>query len=471
MRTHVHRITALVVVLLLHFPLFASAQPVRDTLRVDLTGTILRALDVSPEVDAAAAQVAYAEARRRLATASRFATEFSLQTAHAVAPGLKNLPEGVSSDEYYLHPEVRNDWENVRPFNRIEANLLQPIYTWGQLSGSIDAARFGVEVEEAETAAKEAEVALRAGELYYSLLLAQQLSRLTTEAGNIVERAKREIRHLLDEGAPDVDDADLFQVQITEQEYRRRVVEVEQSLLTARSALERLLFLDPRTVAIPEDAVLAPIPLVLDSLDLYQQLGLAHRPEIRQASAGLEAREALLRVARSDYFPKLFMAVESRINFSEGRFRQPNPYISDPYRGRSLRAGFGLRLPLNFAQTRARVEQAEAERNEVQHLLDGARQLILFEVEEAYRNVITARAAMEAQNQALTISREWLRTEQINFDLDLGDTENLVRAVQASLQLEAGYYEQVRRYNTSVLRLLAATGTLIDRARADGIAG
>src|SRR5690606_25002135 len=123
-------------------------------------------------------------------------------------------------------------------------------------------------------------------------------------------------------GAPDVDDADLFQVQITEQEYRRRVVEVEQSLLTARSALERLLFLDPRTVAIPEDAVLAPIPLVLDSLDVYQQLGLAHRPEIRQASAGLEAREALLRVARSDYFPKLFMAVESRINFSEGRFRQ-----------------------------------------------------------------------------------------------------------------------------------------------------
>lgn len=464
-------LSVLVVTSLLPSSVLAQSELSADTVRVDLFASIRRALSVSPEVDVERAQLDYAEARHGLARASRFATEFTLETAHAVAPGLKNVPNGVPRDELYLHPEVRNDWEDVRPFNRFETSLIQPIYTWGQLGGSIAAARHGVDVEKAAVEEKALEVALRTGELYYGLLLTVQLSRLTEEAGDVVEDAKREIRRLLDEGAADVDDADLFQVRITEQEFNRRVVEVEQSTRTARSALQRQLFLHEETVVLPEDPVLRPLTFELDSLEAYQQQALVHRPEIERAESGLQAREQLVRVARSDYYPKLFLGIESRITLSEGRYRQPNPYVSDPFRGRSLRAGLGLRLPLNLAQTRARVGQAEAERNEVRHQLTAARQLVLFEVEEAYRNLITARAAMEAQEEALTISREWLRTEQINFDLDLGDTENLVKAVQASLELEASYYERVRSYNRSVLRLLAATGTLTERIAAGDLSG
>ena len=147
------------------------------------------------------------------------------------------------------------------------------------------------------------------------------------------------------------------------------------------------------------------------------------------------------------------------------RVRQPNPYINEPLRSRSVRAGIGLRQKLNFLQTRARVEQARAERNKVQYQQESARQLILFEVEEAYRNVLIARAALDAQDRALQISKEWLREEEINFDLDLGDTENLVRAVQSNLELEARYFEAIHRFNVAALRLLDATGTLTRRVK------
>ena len=462
LRPRITTILAAAVLQLVALATVAEAQTQEyDTLVVNIDGAIARALDVSPEVRAVSSELAFAEARKNLALASRFATEFNLQTAHAIAPGLDIPNPDVPRDELYLDPDVRNNWEDWRPLNRFEASLVQPIYTWGELSGSIKAARFGVDVEKESVREKQIEVALRTGELYYGLLLAEALERLTGEAGNIVERAKREIRRLLDEGAEDVDDADLFRVQITEQEFLRRVVEVEQGLRTVRSALELQLFLPSSTTVVAEDRVLAPIPFMLDSLAVYQERALENRPEVAQALAGVSAREALVDVARSHFFPKLFLGIDSRVTLTEGRYRQPNPYVSDAYRGKSLRAGFGLRLPLNFAQTRARVKQAEAEHNEVRHLLTAARQLVLFEVEEAYRNLITARAAMEAQDQAFTISKEWLRTEQINFDLDLGDTENLVDAVQASLELEAGYYERVQRYNTAVLRLLSATGTLV----------
>ena len=461
--------TSILSVLLCLSVLFGKASQAQvradvDTFSTDIHEAINRALEVSPEVGAVASELAFAQARNNLALASRFATEFTLQTAHAVAPGLDIPNPDIPHDELYLDPDVRNNWEAIRPFNRLDVNLVQPLYTWGELSGNIRAARFGVDVEEASVREKEIEVALRTGDLYYGLLLAEALERLTIEAGDIVDQAKREIRRLLDEGADDVDDADLFKVQITEQEFLRRVVEVDQQLQTMRSALKLLLFLPNHVVLEPEDQILTPIPFELDSLEVYQAQALEARPEIAQARAGISARDALVDVARSGYFPKLFLGIDSRITLTEGRFRQPNPYVSDPYRGRSLRAGLGLRLPLNFAQTRAQVEQAEAQRNEVRHQLTAARQLIRFQVEEAYRAFITNRAAMETQDTSLTIGREWLRTEQINFDLDLGDTENLVDAVQAKLELEATYYERVRRYNASVLRLLAATGMLIRRS-------
>lgn len=454
----------LLLLMVLLLPAVGRAQGVADTVVVNIETAIQRALAVSPEVGAVAAKREFAEARYALARASRFATDFKATSAHAAAPGLEIPDPSVPRDALYLDPDVRNDWRSWHPFNRIEAQLVQPIWTWGELGGNIRAARHGVAVEDADVRGKALEVALRTGELYYSALLSDELLRLTARAGDIVEQAKREIRRLLDEGAEGVDDADLFQVQITEQEYRRRVVEVQQRQQTARSALARQLFVPEGTSVAPAQAVLQPLPFVLDSLAVYFELALGHRPELDQAEAGIAAREALVDVARSGYYPKLFLGVEASYAYAAGRYRQPNPYVSDPFLGRSVQAGLGFRQQLNFAQTHAKVEQARAELNEVRFQQEAARQLILFEVEDAYRNLIIARSALAARDSSLTISKEWLQTEYINFDLDLGDTENLVRAVQANLEIEASYYDAVRQYNVAVLRLLRATGLLVGRA-------
>ena len=119
-------------------------------------------------------------------------------------------------------------------------------------------------------------------------------------------------------------------------------------------------------------------------------------------------------------------------------------------------------MNLDFLQTRKRVEQARAELNEVRYQQDAARQLVQFEVEDAYRNVVIRETAVTSRRESLQITEEWLRNEQINFDLDFGNTENLVRAVRANLEAEARYFEAVQAYNVAVLQLLDATGTLAD---------
>ena len=440
-------------------PEAVSARQAADTVRVDLAAALERSLSVSPEVDAAEARQAYAEARLALARASRFLTEFSASSAHAMAPGIDN-PNDTPANQLYLDPDVRNDWDHLSPFNRIEFQAVQPLWTWGELGSSIDAARAGAAVDEAAVGMTALDVLTRTAELYYGLQLADALGRLTREAGSIVDQAKEEIDRLIEEGAEDVDYADLYQVEITEQEFLQRRTQVEESRKLARAALSRQLFLADGQGIDAVQSFLEPVSLELGELSDWQALALEDRPDLDRVKAGIEARTALVDVARSAYYPKLFFGVSGKWSYADGRERQRNPYVGDPFLSRGVQAGLALRQNLSFTQTRAKVQQAEAERAEVSAQGDALRQLILFEVEQAWRNVIIARAAVDAREQALLISKRWLRDEQINFDLDLGDTENLVKAVRDNLSLQAQREQAVHDYNVAVIRLLRRTGQL-----------
>jgi len=448
-----------------------TASPSPDTVQVTLTEALVQALEASPEMDQRRAERRFATARNDEARANRFLTDVSLDVASSFAPGLDIPSDNEQPDNaLYLNPNVENDWSigALRPFGRAEIAVRQPLWTGGELSGALRAARYGVDVEAAEVDRKALAVAARAGETYYSLLLTEALDRLADRTREVVNRAQREINRLLKEGDEGVSQADLFQTRLTEEEVKRRVVEIDQQQATARSALRRQLFLPDGTTVAPAMDELQPISFSIhpDSLNYYIRRALQNRPEIDQAEAGTKARRALVDVAQSDYYPKI--GLQASLSQSITLPERPNPnnaFVGDSFMGTGTRTGIGIQQNLNFGQTKARVEQAEAELSAVEHQRTAAQQLVRFEVEEAYRSLLTALADVESRDRSTTISGEWLRTEQVNFDLDLGDTEDLVKAVRADLEARARYLEAVKRYNVAVLNLLEATGTLADRAQ------
>ncbi len=436
-----------------------AAQPSPDTLSFDLKTVLRETAEVSPDIRVALSNVSRASARHELAQSSRILPDATAFSAVAVVPGIEN-PNGTPLDELYLDPAVRNDYGNLKPFGQAEVSLVQPIYTWGALRGAIQAASASTDLEVARAQETIIGASLRAAELYYNVLLTNELQRLVDRAGDVVAMAMREINRLLEEGDPEVDDADRYEVLITQQEYERRIVEVNQARQIAHVALRRQLMVPDSTHMVPVQDALKPLSFILESLGYYQQNALQYRPEILQAEAGLVATDALVRVARADYYPQSAFGLTLSVSAAANRFRQPNPYISDGFRRTSARTGFGLRQKLNFKQTHARVAQAEAHHNSVRYLAIAAEQGVLVELEQSWRNVIVQEAALATKDSSLTVSKEWLRVEQVNFDLDLGDTENLVKAVQANLTLEAEYYEAVSRYNMAIITLLANSGLL-----------
>ena len=134
----------LAVAFFLAWPTDARAQqPAGDTLQVTVTDAILRALTASPEIGDVASQRDFAVARYGLARASRFLTDFRLTTGHSLAPGLKGIGD-TPTDELYLNPDIRNDWSNLSPYYQIQTEAIQPLYTWGELHGNLNAARHGI---------------------------------------------------------------------------------------------------------------------------------------------------------------------------------------------------------------------------------------------------------------------------------------------------------------------------------------
>ena len=313
--------------LLLAAPL--SAQTPSDTVRLGLSEAIARAVDVSPDILAAASRARFAEGRLDQGRASRYLTEFSATTAHAASPALHN-PNGTPTNQLYLDPDVRNDWQDLRPFSRIDIEMIQPLWTWGELGRTIDAAEAGLELEVARVDEGRLDVAERTGRLYFTVVLLEALDRLTEEANDAVARAREEVDKQLMAGSPDVDDADLFQVQITEQEVRRRIVRVRQDLRTARMALRRQLMLPDDVHLDVEDRFLNALSFELSPLNAYHAQSLVARPELAQASAGIAARNALVDVARSNFYPKLFWGVSANYSGTTGRIRQRNPYVGTP---------------------------------------------------------------------------------------------------------------------------------------------
>lgn len=437
--------------------------------RVSLADALARALDVSPEVAAASATADGSDARYALARASRFLTTFRLESAHSLAPGLIIPADNTAPlTDLYLNPGVRDDWSRLRPFNRVAVEVLQPLWTWGELEGSLDAARSGARSDRAAVDVVRQTVALRLAETYQGLRLARHLDGLARETSRIVGGARSELKRLVDEGDTTVTSADLYELRLAEQQLRRQGVEVRERFATARAALARQMFDDAGTGGAaplaPADTALAPIAFDRLDLDAYLASAEAQRPEIRQAEAGVAARQALVRVARSDLYPKVGLGLTAAYSYAHGRQRQRSPYLQDPYLSRPVRPGIGIRQNLAFGQTRARIRQAEAALRQTEALGQGARQLAAFETEDAYRSLVIAEDALAAADTSLSIAREWERDAQIGYDLGLTSARELVRATRARLEAAVDRATRVERYNVAVLRLLARTGGLTPEA-------
>jgi outer membrane protein TolC len=452
---------------LLTLILFVAVPAIRaqDTVRVSLPEFVAAAMEQAPVRPLSALRIDLAENRYREARLSRFVPRLELTTAHGLVPGVRSTSPAFDypSDQLYLDPSLRNDWNDWGVFTRAEITTLQPIYTWGALRNAIEAARHGADIARYDHEIESGRLELQLVELYQSRLLAIELKRLIDEARTDFRKAEEKLTELLEAGDEAVSDADLFKFNLFREEFEGRSREADETLRFLDAAWRLALGMDGRdpVVVMPADTYLVPADTTILPFALYEEQAMRQRPELRKAHAAAEAARHGLQAANAQRYPHVFFAFSASYAKTPNRPRQANPFIVNNANFESIRYGIGIRQNLNFGMMRNSADRSRIQLEQARQARSAAETGIRLELLETYRTASIALSRYRQVTVQLQISNEWLRLEQINYDYDIGEIKDLVDAVQRNLELKALEKQRAFEWNVQVGRLSAKSGASV----------
>ena len=219
------------------FPWMTWAQAPTAKSVYTLKDLIQRALATSPEIRQSQRGAEVALAKKDQADAARF-PQIELTAVVGPSPRARGTVEGGSPDRKD-NPVVTN------VFERIEMTLVQPLYTFGKITGFREAAAEGVKVDKAKVEEKAADLVLRIKELYYGRLLADDLLGLIDEIRGDLDKAIEKTERQLKADAPGVDEVDLYKLKAFRGEILKNRNEAQKGFDLATTGLRTFAGLDP----------------------------------------------------------------------------------------------------------------------------------------------------------------------------------------------------------------------------------
>jgi len=445
---------ALVVLLL---PLQAVALPGEEeplTQKIhalSLEDILTIGLEVSPKLWEQRSVIDEAEAQLGQAKAGRLPRMSYLQIA-----GL--IPEAKGNATY--SPSDRSDLlAGLAPFTRLEIKIDQPLYTFGKLRAHIEAAEKGLEAKEASLARFKGELITTLKELYYTILLNEDLYRLVSSTEEEMGKAVEKAEEILEEDEGKLTQHDILKLRYGYNRAAGKRLEIQKGQRLVHSALRSLLYFEEGEDFQLTEKSLKPVKVKLDGLQTYRKIAANRRPEWKQLDAGIAAKEAELLAEKKQYYPDIFVFGLLDYGTAPNRDRQENPFVLEEFNFFWGGAYLGWRMALDFGMPK-KVAEKRAQLLTLQHQKREATTGMLLEVEKAYREVVEKQESLKFARQARKNGRALSALSAANFYMGLGEAKEVFEAFQMYTEGAAEYYVAIKDFNMAVAELARVTGTL-----------
>lgn len=430
-----------------------SAEPgdeeTRGTLRLTLKDCIQRALDNHPSVQEVQWDVAIRRSELQQAQAGYQPTAEFVNLA-----GVVNDVKGSLGGRRPI--KTSGGTEKLSPFTRLEGQIVYPLFTWGKLPNGVKAASKGLEQELVTVEQKKAEAVREVKEFYYTLLYTRQVQSLLDDVREGFQKAVTTADERLKEGK--VTQIDVLNLKVGYAGVAKEVEKLRNGVELTRAALLRVMGLSQTTAFDITDTALIPQPARLREFDYYVQRLFANRPEWRKLRLGIQAKEAELRMAASDYFPTFFLSVPVRYGYAPGRSRQTNPFANDDFNFAEAGPVLGLRWSLSFGETAAKVARSKAELMKLESQKKTAEASFPVEVKEAYLGITEAESRMAVTADGRKAGRALVTLAVANFELGIGEPQDIFLGLGNYTRAANDYYEAVRDYNIALAKLSFVVG-------------
>lgn len=388
------------------------------------------------------------------ANAARLLPKFRLEAYTGAVPEAKGNAVGIQSDTTGLRP--------LGPFLRSEIEFVQPLYVSG--AGRIrDAAEEGVRVEQAALAGVQQDVALEIKELYYGVLLADELDRLARDLHKEIEGR---LGNLEEEGVL-LNLGDQYKLEFARLEIERQAAEVAKQLQLARAALAWKAGLPERRPFALDQSGLEPEAVDLPDLKELEGEAFQRRGDWRQLQAGIAARKAQRDAARGAFMPQLFISGGVRYAVAPNRTDQRNPFVKDEFNLFNFGAVLGVKQSFEFGLLRADLAKREAQYRQLEAQVTSGERGIRLDVRRAYLDLEQAQTELKRMQRSRQLSRQWLREAKEAYEFDPEEeAKGLIAAVEAWAQTERQYFQSVFDYNMAIAHLEhTAGGVTLKEAR------
>ena len=228
----------------------------------------------------------------------------------------------------------------------------------------------------------------------------------------------------------------------------------------ARGDLATVLGLDPGTAINVQDIDALNMPQEIgESVDADIDRAFAQRPDLKEQFAKLRAADAVIKQARSVYFPSLNFNGDAGLDRQYGAQDQlPSAYAG----GETWDVNLGLKWTLfDGARREHEVAQARAEKAATQAEIDTLRDDIADQVWAAYSNVKTALRQQQAASALLASAGQSYDAARESYSYGVRSVLDVVAAQKALAQARTEDVSARTQWLLQVANLAFRTGDLI----------
>jgi outer membrane protein TolC len=442
----------------------APAAPVASSPGLDYVAAERIALEVHPILKEKRVEVDKAEAKVDELRMAAILPKFTVETGMGPAPGLKDRIDTSSSfvnDTTPILTRQRDyNFHEWGPFFGIEATVAQPLNLSRYVAGK-RAAEANVRVTEAQFQKERMDISEEAQQRYFQRVYAGQMLSILQSASKELDRAQKKMEDLLDEGDANVKQTDLLELKAGRYTLDKARNEAGLGVSRADLALRFLLQASDSGTVAPKDSTLPMRSEVLPSLDSLKMLTLLNHPDLKRLANGLAARRELVRVAKGEMGPDIFLFGSFKYTKAWSPLRSSggeDPFARDPLNELTAVGGLGMRLNLNFWSRYEKVRKERIELTQLERTEAYAARGLLLKLQDEYLQMLNCKANVADAQKSLRAAEAWLKGAAMKYDLDPSNAKDLISPYKTALGARRDYYEAVLNYDLAVAKVIKSIG-------------
>lgn len=366
---------------------------------------------------------------------------------NAVYTRLSDLPSSTLTTpfgQFEISPTILDNYT-------VRATVQQPLFTGGKISGAGDIADHSYEAAKQDFSKDKAELIYGIKSAYWNLYRANEFKKMVDENVAQIRAHAVDAENMMKQGL--LTNNDLLKVQVQLSDALVRQIDAKNNVTLSMLGLNNILGL-PLSTEIEIASTLESNLVSTTEMNSLVKKAVENRPEILGMNARIKASESNLSIARSGWYPQIFLV-------GNYNYLRPNQRVfpsKDEFKG-TWDVSISLSYDLwNWNTSGSQSAQAEAQLSQTEQALSQLKDGVSLEVTQSYLAVNQAKERADVAKKGVEQAEENYRVTNERYKKGLNVNSDLLDSEVALLSAKLNYTQSLVDYELAAARLTKSVG-------------